>query len=187
MSEKRKILMPEAPPDWKATTISDSAKKSGADAPTQSFSTKPATKSIPPPLPKSQNDKNANNKPPESLVSVPPPLPSATPSRENKSIPPELLDVTNREFTVKMGGFFFGDKYRLTVKDSTLSFVNLKSGFEITFDPANEFHDFTLRNPWTSGSDEHVIIETKKRERFAFTIPVKAWPTLRDWWKRMKP
>ncbi len=88
---------------------------------------------------------------------------------------------------MKMGSFFFGDKYRLTVKDSTLSFVNLKSGFEITFDPSNEFHDFTLRNPWTSGSDEHVIIETKKRERFAFTIPVKAWPPLRDWWKRMKP
>jgi hypothetical protein len=185
MPEKRKILMPEAPPERAATPTNDSAKtKKGADVPI-----KPATKSIPPPLPKLQSDRktNGNNKPPEKLVAVTPPLPSATTSRGAKSLPPELLDVTNREFTVKMGGFFFGDKYRLTVKDSTLSFVNLKSGFEITFDPANEFHDFTLRNPWTSGSDEHVIIETKKRERFAFTIPVKAWPTLRDWWQRMKP
>ncbi len=182
--------MPEAPPERNATTTKDSAKaKRGATAPLQPFSAKPVTESIPPPLPKSQNDKkaNSNNKPPEKLAAVTPPLPSETISREAKNLPPELSDVTNREFTVKMGGFFFGDKYRLTVKESTLSFVNLKSGFEITFDPTNEFHDFTLRNPWTSGSDEHVIIETKKRERFAFTIPVKAWPTLWDWWKRMKP
>jgi len=165
--------MPEAPPESAATH--DKAKtKQSVNGPIKSLPTNPAAKSTPPPLPK-------------KLVSPTPPLPSATTSRETKSLPPELLDVTNHEFTVKMGGFFFGDKYRLTVKDSTLSFVNLKSGLEITFDPSIEFHDFTLRNPWTSGSDEHVIFETKKRERFAFTIPVKAWPTLRDWWKRMKP
>ena len=99
----------------------------------------------------------------------------------SNALPPPLPQVSRREFTVRMGGFFFGTKYRLTVNVDTLAFKHLGNGGEIIFDPAKANDELKLRNPWTSVSDDHIVFNDARRGRCAFSMPVSAWPVLRDW------
>lgn len=86
-----------------------------------------------------------------------------------------------------MDGFFFGKKYRLFVSENALSFECIQSNVKIIFDPASEGYKFTLRNSWWASSDNHIVLITKENRRFAFSIPLKSWPIISDWWNRKKP
>jgi hypothetical protein len=196
MSDKRKLLLPDAPPSGialKSTSFNHgSARSLPSTKPTNTQkesehnrSSEKGTSAAPTPI-KTRATSSRITRP----LAGEPHVGGAAPANRSASVgnnPSKSSISPNQVFTVKMGGFVFGKKYRLTVSENALSFVCIQTNFEIIFDPASEGYNFTLRNPWWASSDDHIVLITKENRRFAFSIPLKSWPTLRDWWKRKKP
>lgn len=98
--------------------------------------------------------------------------------------PPAMLPpiLSQTVFTVKRRrpGHIFGEKYSLIIKGSALIFFNAKTNSVITFDPS--LTTLTLRNPWWTGTDNHIVFKDANGNLVAFSMPLKAWSSLRDWW-----
>lgn len=99
---------------------------------------------------------------------------------------PITLILPQTVFTVKRrrSGRIFGEKYSLIIKGNALLFVSEKTNTQVIFDP--RVSTLTLRHPWWSGTDAHIVFKDAENQLIGFSMPLKAWPSLRDWWNYIK-
>lgn len=159
--------------------------------PSLAMSHKPISIELPPwPPPEAASKPEGSPKPataaqPKEEMGRETAVPEKRAQQPSPVLPPLPSQVSPLVFIVKKGGYFFGAKFELTIKQNSLSFVNPKTKDGFIFDPAVPGARLTLRTPWVY-HDKHIAFVAVDKRLVSFSIPLKAYPAVRAWYEQMK-
>jgi len=91
-------------------------------------------------------------------------------------------DTPLATFAIRRKGGMFGTKYRLTIRENTLCFLNLKTKESLILDPANGEFGLELHSPLRTY--DHIILMDAVGGRLVFRADGKTVKSLKSWKRR---